>query len=119
MTAFGFPYRIGADGTTATATREAQIRHMVENVLMTARGERRNRPDFGAGIRDMLFTENSPEIAAAAQALVEGALHQWLAGVIELRAVRAEARGSLLEIHVSYALPTDPRPQSLVVEVAP
>lgn len=116
MTAFSFPYRIGPDGTTASALREAQIRDMVEQVLFTRKGERVNRPEFGAGVHEMLFSENAPEIAAAAQHMVQSALQQWLAGVIEVRGVEAQAIDSLLKVDVRYALIHDPQERRLTVE---
>ena len=55
MTWFAFPYRISPAGTTAATDRSGQIRDMIEQVLFTRRGERINRPDFGAGLHEMLF----------------------------------------------------------------
>ncbi len=116
MTGFAFPYRIAPTGTTASVTREAQIRDMVEQVLFTRKGERINRPEFGAGMHEMLFSENAPEIAAAAQHMVQAALQQWLAEVIEVRAVRAEAIENLLKVDVVYALIGDPLERRTTVE---
>jgi hypothetical protein len=116
MSVFSFPYRVGPNGTTATAVREAQIRDMVELVLFTRRGERVNRPQFGAGMHEMLFSENAPEIAAAAQHMIQSALQQYLSGVIEVRGVRAEAVENLLRVHVSYSLTQDPQERRLTVE---
>ena len=116
MSWFSFPYRASPAGTTAIATREAQIRDMIEQVLFTRRGERPNRPDFGAGLHEMLFSENAPEIAAAVQHMVQAALQQWLAEVIEIRGVRAEAVESTLRVTVVYSLLGDDRQLSAVVE---
>lgn len=116
MTWFGFPYRIAPTGRTAQADRETQIRDMIEQVLFTRKGERVNRPEFGAGMHDMLFSENAPEIAAAAQHMVQAALQQWLAEVIEVRSVEAEARDSLLRVNVAYSLLRDPLERRVTVE---
>lgn len=102
MTEFGFPYRIGADGRTMGASREQHVRSLIELVLFTAQGERVNRPDFGAGLRQLVFSENAPELAASAQHLVQSALQRYLADVIEVRSVDVQARGSMLSITVSY-----------------
>jgi len=116
MTWFSFPYRIAPAGTTAIADREAQIRDMVEQVLFTAKGSRINRPEFGAGMHELVFSRNSPEIAAAAQHMVQAALQRWLADVIELRTVRTRALDSTLEVQVVYALLDDPLERRLTVE---
>jgi phage baseplate assembly protein W len=99
---FAFPYRVGADGATARAGYEEHIRDLIEMVLFTRRGERVNRPDFGAGVAELVFAENAPEMAAAAQHMVQAALQQWLAGVIEIRGVDTFSQDSLLSVTVRY-----------------
>lgn len=119
MTWFAHPYRIAPAGTMATADRERQIRDMIEQVLFTRRGERVNRPEFGAGLHEMIFSENAPEIAAAVQHMVQAALQQWLAEVIEVRGVRAAAVESQLRVTVVYALLGEGEERRAVVEGTP
>lgn len=102
MTQFGFPYRIGSDGLTGSAGRESHLRGLIEQILFTRQGERANRPDFGAGVHDLVFTENAPEMAAAVQHMVQSALQRWLAESIELKGVEARAQGATLSITVQY-----------------
>ena len=102
-THFAFPYRVGADGATARAGYEEHIGDLIELVLFTRRGERVNRPDFGAGVAELVFAENAPEMAAAAQHMVQAALQQWLSGVIEIRGVETSSQDSLLSVTVRYA----------------
>lgn len=102
MTEFGFPYRIGSDGLTHDGGREAHLRGLIEQVLFTRQGERANRPDFGAGVHDLVFTENAPEMAAAVQHMVQSALQRWLAEAIELKGVEAKAQASTLSVTVQY-----------------
>ena len=116
MTHFGFPYRIDANGTTATAGHEAHIREMIEQLLFTRRGERVNRPDFGAGVNELVFSENAPELAAAAQHMVMAALQQWLSQAIEVRGVETESRDSRLSITVRYRPLDEAREQAVTVE---
>ena len=106
MSHFAFPYRVASDGITQDASEDRHIVHLIEQILFTRRGERRNRPEFGAGVHEMVFSENSPEIAAAARNMVQANLQQWLSPRIEIRAVAAEARDNLLLITVQYR-PTD------------
>ncbi|MFZ1467458.1 MAG: GPW/gp25 family protein [Paracoccaceae bacterium] len=118
MTWFSFPYRISPAGTTAEADHDRQVRDMIEQVLFTRRGERINRPEFGAGLHEMLFSENAPEIAAAVQHMVQASLQQWLAEVIEVRGVRAEAVDSQLRVTVVYSRLGDSDERIAVVEGA-
>jgi phage baseplate assembly protein W len=116
VTWFAFPYRLAATGTTATANRDRQVCDMIEQVLFTRRGERLNRPDFGAGLHETVFSENAPEIAVAVQHMVQASLQQLLAEVIEVRGVRAEAIDSMLRVTVAYSLRGEGQDRRAVVE---
>jgi uncharacterized protein len=116
MSGFGFPYRIGPDGRTAGAGYEQHIREMIEQLLFTRRGERVNRPDFGAGVTELIFVENAPEMAAAAQHMVMGTLQQWLSGSIEVRGVETRAADNLLAITVRYRPLDEVRERAVTVE---
>jgi uncharacterized protein len=102
MTRFAFPYSIGPDGRSANASHEAHVRSMIEQVLFTRQGERPMRPDFGAGVHELVFAENAPELAAAIQHMVQTALQRWLSDAIELREVDARASDARLEVTVRY-----------------
>ncbi|MDX1546660.1 MAG: GPW/gp25 family protein [Rhodothermales bacterium] len=97
-----YPYRIDGRGRSAEATEDAHIRQMIEQVLFTAPGERVNRPDFGSGLMQLVFAPNSPELAAATEFMVQGALQQWLGEVIQVEAVNVESVESTLRVLVRY-----------------
>lgn len=97
-----FPLRLDHRGRTALADDAAHIRHLIEQVLFTAPGERVNRPDFGCGLQQMLFAPASNELAAAAQIVVQGALQQWLGEVIDVGAVEVETGDGRVTITVQY-----------------
>lgn len=118
MTHFAFPFAIGPDGSTQSADDDRHIVHLIEQILFTRRGERRNRPDFGAGVHELVFSENAPEIAAAARNMVQASLQQWLAPQIEVRAVVAEARDNLLAITVQYRRTDEQDLRSVTLEQA-
>ncbi|MFW5641553.1 MAG: GPW/gp25 family protein [Roseicyclus sp.] len=119
MTHIGFPFRIGPDGRTETVDTDRYVETLIELVLFTRRGERVHRAEFGAGAAEMVFSENAPEIAAAAAHLVQGALQQWLGTVIELRGVEASARDSLLAVTVRYRALREADERRLTVEGVP
>ena len=104
MTNIRFPFQIDGRGRTATATDEAHIRQMIEQVLFTSPGERVNRPDFGTGIMQLVFAPNSPELAAATEFTIQGALQQWLGDVIQVEAVNVESQESTLHVTVQYRI---------------
>jgi uncharacterized protein len=99
---FGYPFKIDGRGRVADANYDLHIRQMIEQVLFTNAGERVNRPDFGSGVQQLLFTPNSFELAATTQFLVRGALEQWLGELITVEEVEIEPNESRLEVIVRY-----------------
>ncbi len=99
-----YPFQIDGRGRTAGASDEDHIRQMIEQVLFTAPGERVNRPDFGTGVMQLIFAPNSPELAAATEFTIQGALQQWLGDVIQVEAVNVESQESTLGITVQYVI---------------
>ena len=77
---------------------------MIEQVLFTSPGERVNRPDFGCGLRQLIFAPNSDELAATVQFLVEGALQQWLGHLIKLEGLVVENEEATLQVALKYTI---------------
>ncbi|MBW4659729.1 MAG: GPW/gp25 family protein [Drouetiella hepatica Uher 2000/2452] len=97
-----YPFQIDGRGRVAEVTYDPHIRHLIEQVLFTEPGERVNRPDFGSGLKQLIFAPNSSELAAAVQLLVQGSIEQWLGDLILLEAVDVENVDSRLEVTVQY-----------------
>jgi phage baseplate assembly protein W len=102
MNRIDYPFHFDGRGRTAQSSEDEYIRELIEQVLLTAPGERVMRPEFGSGVRQLLFGAASPEVATATQYLVQSSLQQWLAGLITVEAVEVEAREGALLIHVQY-----------------
>jgi uncharacterized protein len=99
-----FPYHFDARGRTAAIDDAGHIRDMVEQLLFTNPGERVNRPDFGSGILQLVFSPNSPEIAAALQFTMQAALDRFLGDLIEVRRLEVESEDAKLTVDLSYAI---------------
>jgi uncharacterized protein len=86
---FAFPFRIdGASRQGAEApSYEAHVEQMIRQVLFTSPGERVNLPDFGCGLRRLLFAPNAEPLAARTKIMVFQALTRWLGAYIEVRSV--------------------------------
>jgi len=104
VTQIAFPFRIDGRGRTASAAPDAHVRDLVEQVLFTTPGERVNRPDFGSGLRQLVFAGNSEELAAATRFLVQGALQKWLQEVVRVEDVAVESEESTLTVTVRYVV---------------
>lgn len=99
-----FPYRVDGRGRTATAGPDDHLRDMIEQVLFTAPGERVMRPDFGSGLLGLAFEPGGPELAAATQHLVQGALQQELGHLISVEAVEVTHVEGTFTVSVSYVV---------------
>ena len=99
-----FPFKFDNRGRTAATGDDNHIRDMIEQVLFTSPGERVNRPDFGSGLMQLVFAPNSNELAATTQLLVQGALQQWLGGLIQVNSVQVENIEETLRVKVEYTI---------------
>ena len=99
-----YPFHVGGHGRTATTDQNGYIRDLIEQVLFTVPGERVNRPDFGAGVIQLVFAPSSDEVASATQLLIQGALQQWLGDLIRVEAVQVESIEATLEVTVRYVV---------------
>ena len=97
-----FPYHFDASGRSAETDDAGHIRDLIEQVLFTNPGERVNRPEFGAGVNQLVFGPASPEAAATAGFMIRGALQQYLGQRILVEDVQAEAEDSALSITIVY-----------------
>lgn len=101
------PLHVDGRGRTAYTDADDHIRDLIEQVLFTNPGERVNRPDFGCGLRRMLFMPNHEALAAATQVAVRGALQRWLDPLIKVEAVAVRADEEKLVVRVVYRRRSD------------
>ena len=99
-----FPYHFDARKRTATTSDDDHVRDLIEQLVLTGPGERVNRPSFGSGLQQLVFAPSSPELAAAVQFLVQGALEQYLSELIQVETVDVNAVDSALNIRIGYVV---------------
>jgi phage baseplate assembly protein W len=100
---FDFPFHIDGRGRSAETEEDEHIRDLIMQVLFTNPGERVNRPDFGCGVKQLVFMPNSDALATATQFLIQGALQRWLESVIQVESVEVEAVDSELRVSLVYS----------------
>jgi phage baseplate assembly protein W len=82
---YAFPFRIDPSSGQAQQTPYAShVDQMIRQVLLTAPGERVYLPQFGCGLRQLLFAPNSDALQATARLTVQRALNQWLADQVQV-----------------------------------
>ncbi|HEX8353295.1 MAG TPA: GPW/gp25 family protein [Pyrinomonadaceae bacterium] len=97
-----FPFHIDERGRVAVASGDENIRSKILQVLLTAPGERVNLPDFGCGLRDLLFDPNNEILAAVTEFTVTRALERWLGDEILVERVDVTSEGEQAQIEVVY-----------------
>jgi phage baseplate assembly protein W len=96
----------------------AHVEQMIKQVLLTSPGERVNRPDFGCGLRRMVFAPNNPAAAGLVKVSVMQSLATWLGDVIQVEDVSAESVDSTLTLKIRYILKARQERRYLNLEVA-
>ncbi len=98
------PLRFDGRGRTTDTPADQHLRDLIEQVLLTAPGERVMRPTFGSGLLQLAFAPNSDQLAATLQMLVQGGLQSWLGDLIEVAEVAIGQDDGTLTISVSYTV---------------
>jgi Bacteriophage baseplate protein W len=99
-----FPFRLEPSGRTAGTSEEDHVRDLIVQVLFTEPGERVNRPDFGCGLKTLVFAPSSDVLATTTQLLVKASLQRWLENEIDVEEVGVEAVEERLVVTVAYRL---------------
>lgn len=99
-----YPYHIDGQGRAATTTEARHIHQMIEQLLFTSPGERVNRPEFGTGVMQLVFSPNSPELGAATEFMIQSAIQQHLGDIVKPEAVTVASHDSTLTINVQYVI---------------
>jgi uncharacterized protein len=93
------------------------VDQLIRQVLFTSPGERVNRPDFGCGIKRMIFAPNSQVSASLAQVTIFEGLRRWLDPVITVNDVKAQATDEVLSIQIVYVIKARQERRYLNLEV--
>lgn len=100
-----FPLRIEGGGPKL-ATRSEHVRSQIEQVLFTLPGERVFRPEFGAGVKALVFEPNDTPLWQIAKRRLLSSLAEALQGEVDPKSIEVDVGGddATLTISVSYAL---------------
>jgi len=101
-TGWSFPFSIDDVGHVGTAKGNDHIRNKVLQVLLTSPGERVNLPEFGCGLRDLVFDPNNEILAATTEFTIYKALQRWLADDIIVQGVDVSNDEGELSVEVAY-----------------
>lgn len=105
---WAFPVGLAVDDEIAMVADAEDIRQSIRIILETDPGERVMRPDFGAGLRRLLFEPITTNTLALVQQRVEDALTTWepRIDVIDVAVSADEAPSGVLLITIQYSIRT-------------
>ncbi len=100
-----FPFSVSADGP-ATSSRSDHVRQQIEQVLFTNPKERVFRPEFGVGVRRLVFEPNNVALKNTTLKRLNASLAEALHGEVDPRTLQIDVRHEeeTLFIHISYVL---------------
>ncbi|HEY4364588.1 MAG TPA: GPW/gp25 family protein [Bryobacteraceae bacterium] len=107
---YAFPFRIDPASEQAAQTPyQAHVDQMIRQVLLTSPGERIDLPEFGCGLRQLIFAPHSSALDATTNLIVLQALNRWMAGVIKVQRVQVVPVESTddpaqLQIQIQYTM---------------
>ena len=106
FTSIRHPFAIDTAQAAVAEERDyaEHVEQLILQVLLTAPGERVHRPDFGCGVKRLVFAPGGDVAASLAQSVIYQALNKWLGSVISVHEVTARAVDARLDIRIGYAI---------------
>jgi uncharacterized protein len=114
---YAFPFRIDDARQARRVGYELHVAQLIRQLLLTAQGERADLPEFGCGLRALIFAGNSESLAAMTQMLVQQALVRWLSDHLVVHRVEVTPEDSQLLVRIEYMLVATRAQQSVEVLV--
>lgn len=85
---YAYPLRIDpASGQAAQTGYAAHVDQMIRQILLTAPGERADLPEFGCGLKQLIFAPHSEALDATTRMMVQQALDRWLSDQVIVKKV--------------------------------
>lgn len=100
-----FPFRIHSNGrSTQVPSLEAHVRDELIQLILTNPGERAFLPEFGGGVRRLVFENASETIAGVTKARITQAISRWLGHRVTLEDLQVTIDNSTLEVLIQYRI---------------
>lgn len=113
---WAYPVEVDTHGRVALARHEEDIKQAIRMILLTPKGQRVMRPEFGSRLHELVFSPNDVTTAGRAAYFVQEALGMWEPR-IHVKEVNArpdpENQGRLL-IDITYEVKATHDSRSLV-----
>jgi len=101
-----FPFRIGKDGRAVQiSTLEEHVRDEIIQLLLTNPAERVFLPEFGGGVRRLVFEPaDQATTGAMAKALITRGITRWLGHRVTLETLEVTVENETIEVEIVYRI---------------
>ena len=101
-----FPFRVGVGGRTApVGTLEEHVRDEIIQLLLTSPAERLFLPEFGGGVRRLVFeAADETTTGAMAKAVITQNMGRWLGHRVELESLTVAVENEKIEVEIIYRI---------------
>lgn len=100
-----FPFQIGNDGRTVQVnSMEEHVKHELIQLLLTDQGERLFLPEFGGGLRRLVFEPAEEAMRGMTKAMVTQAISRWLGERITLEGLAVEIENATIDVEIKYRI---------------
>ena len=111
-----FPFRVGDDGRTVAPRTDAEhVRDELLQLLLTSPAERLFLPEFGGGVRRLVFEPASEALRGVVKARITNGLSRWLGHRLTVEQITVDWSDAAATLDVSITYRPAGSPDSRVV----
>lgn len=100
-----YPFRVGANGRAAqVSTLEDHVRDELVQLILTNPAERLFLPEFGGGVRRLVFENIDETTGAMAKAILTRAISRWIGNRVTLENLTVNIENEKIEVELQYRI---------------
>jgi phage baseplate assembly protein W len=100
-----FPFRIGRDGRANDVSRlDDHVREELIQLILTNPGERLFLPEFGGGIRRLIFENIDAPTETITKARLTQAVSRWLGNRVSVVDIDVKFENETIEVNIGYRI---------------
>lgn len=100
-----FPFRIGKDGRTVRVSSvKDHVREELIQLILTNLGERVFLPEFGGGVRRLVFENADPTTEGMTKATLTQTISRWLGHRITIEDLTVTVETETIEVEIKYRI---------------
>lgn len=100
-----YPFRVGGNGRAAqVSTLEDHVRDELVQLILTNPAERLFLPEFGGGVRRLVFENIDETTGAMAKAILTRAISRWIGNRVALENLTVNIENEKIEVELQYRI---------------